>query len=136
MPEFSGSTIDHVNVAVSDVERSRDFYERALGSIGIVLVLSIPATESESGGAMCGFGYRHKPYFWIDGGGRVGTKTHIAFTVADRAAVRTFYEAALAAGGKDNGAPGIRPQYQPDYYGAFVLDPDGINVEAVCHNPE
>lgn len=135
MPEFSGSTIDHVNIAVSDVERSRNFYESVLGSIGIVLTLSIPAEETESGSAMYGFGYRHKPYFWI-GGGRVGTNTHIAFTVEDRSAVHTFYEAALAAGAKDNGAPGVRPQYHPDYYGAFVLDPDGINIEAVCHDPE
>ena len=135
MSDFSGSTIDHVNLAVSDVERSRQFYEPALGSIGIVLTLAVSAEQSGSRGAMYGFGTADKPY-WIVGEGRVGENTHVAFTVEDRAGVHAFYEAALAAGGEDNGAPGVRTMYHPDYYGAFVLDPDGINVEAVCHGPE
>ena len=90
MPDFRGSTIDHVNLAVSDVERSREFYEKALGSIGIVLCLAVPSEHSGSRGAMFGFGYEHKPYFWIVGDGRVGENTHIAFTarIAPRVAVR------------------------------------------------
>lgn len=135
MPDFSGSTVDHVNLAVSDVERSRAFYEEALGPIGIGLLLSVPAEHSGSRGAMFGFGIRPKPFFWIVGEGSVGQNTHVAFTAEDRASVRAFYEAALVAGGQDNGAPGTRTMYHPDYYGAFVLDPDGINVEAVCHGP-
>jgi catechol 2,3-dioxygenase-like lactoylglutathione lyase family enzyme len=133
MPDFSGSSIDHVNLAVSDVERSRRFYEEALGSIGITLLLTIPAEHSGSRGAMLGFGSHPKPFFWVVGEGRVGENTHVAFTVEDRAAVHAFHAAAVAAGGRDNGAPGIRTMYHPSYYGAFVLDPDGINVEAVCH---
>jgi len=85
---------------------------------------------------MYGFGTTDKPFFWIVGAGTVGENTHIAFTVDTRAAVRMFHAAALTAGGKDNGAPGIREKYHPKYYGGFVLDPDGINVEAVCHAPE
>lgn len=76
------------------------------------------------------------PFFWIGDNERVGEGTHVAFSTPDRATVDAFYEAAIAAGGRDNGAPGLRPKYHPNYYGAFVLDPDGANIEAVCHRPE
>ena len=84
----------------------------------------------------CGFGYEQKPIFWVGQREPLGTGTHVAFTCPDRATVRRFYDAALAAGGSDNGEPGLREHYHSTYYGAFVLDPDGNNVEAVCHKPE
>lgn len=133
MKEHIGSTIDHLGVAVSDAQRSRTFYEQALAPLGIVLLLEIPAAQAEAGGLLYGFGAAPKPYFWIHENERPGEGTHIAFTATSRAAVDAFYAAALAAGGKPNGAPGVRPKYHTEYYGAFVLDPDGINVEAVCH---
>jgi predicted lactoylglutathione lyase len=83
-----------------------------------------------------GFGANGKPDFWIGGEGGLNRPMHIAIAANDRAAVDSFYRAALAAGGKDNGAPGLRPHYHPNYYGAFVFDPDGHNVEAVCHAAE
>ena len=93
-------------------------------------------TPQESGGdAFAGFGDEHKPYFWIGTGNALTGRLHVAFIAKDRAAVDAFYRAAIAAGGKDHGAPGLRPHYHPNYYGAFVLDPDGHNVEAVCHRP-
>ena len=128
--------IDHVGFAVSDVERSRQFYEQALAPLGISLIMSVPADKTESGGPAHGFGSDGKPYFWIGGNERVGEGTHVAFEIESRAKVDAYYDAALAAGGKDNGAPGIRAHYHPNYYAAFVFDPDGINIEAVCHRPE
>ncbi|MBX7482002.1 VOC family protein [Qipengyuania sp. 6D47A] len=134
--------IDHLNIGVSDIERSRVFYEKALAPLGLELMLSIPPEQAEeggeqqkTGGAMCGFGRAHKPLFWIVGNAKVGEATHFAFIARSRQEVDDFYEAALAAGGTDNGAPGIR-RYHEDYYGAFVYDPDGINIEAVCNAPE
>ena len=85
---------------------------------------------------MHGFGQGHKPFFWLVADGAVGTHVHLAFIAKDRATVRRFFDVALESGGRSLLAPGLRPEYQPDYYGAFVLDPDGINVEAVCHRPE
>lgn len=133
MEKHIGSTIDHLGIAVSDARRSRAFYEPVLATLGIELLLEIPAEHAEAGGLLLGFGSRPKPYFWIHENERPGEGTHIAFTAKSRAEVDAFYEAALAAGGKDNGKPGVRPKYHEEYYGAFVLDPDGINVEAVCH---
>jgi catechol 2,3-dioxygenase-like lactoylglutathione lyase family enzyme len=127
--------LDHLGLMVSDFHRSRAFYERALAPLGIAVLMEVSKEESGSyEGA--GFGRDGKPAFWIGGGGasRSGPM-HVAFTAEDRAAVDAFHKAALAAGGQDNGAPGLRPHYHPDYYGAFVLDPDGNNVEAVCHRP-
>ena len=124
--------IDHVGLAVSDIERSRAFYEAALAPLGITLLVSV-GPEKSGGGAHLGFGKGRKPFFWISDKGRVGQGTHVAFVVEERSVVDAFYTAALAAGGKDNGAPGLRPHYHPNYYGAFVFDPDGVNVEAVCH---
>ena len=125
--------LDHVGFAVADAERSRRFYEQALAPLGISLIMSVTPEQTEAGGTAHGFGSDGKPYFWIGDNERVGEGTHVAFEAESRAIVDAFHEAALAAGGRDHGAPGLRPQYHPNYYGAFVLDPDGINVEAVCH---
>ena len=133
MPDFSASMLDHLNLGVSDVERSRSFYAAALGAIGIEELLSFGPEVTALGTKIIGYGTGRKPFFWIVDGQRVGEKTHVAFAVDSREKVRAFYEAALAAGGTDNGAPGLRPEYHDGYYGAFVLDPDGVNVEAVYH---
>ena len=120
--------IDHVSVEVADYDRSKEFYAEALGPLGYELLM-------EFDGNATGFGKQGKPDFWIIGGSPSGT-THIAFASADRATVDRFHAAALAAGGTDNGQPGLRPHYHEHYYGAFAHDPDGNNVEAVCHLPE
>jgi catechol 2,3-dioxygenase-like lactoylglutathione lyase family enzyme len=142
MSIFDASMIDHLNIGVSDADRSRDFYVKALEPLGYHLTLSIPPEGAEAGGeqakskgSLYGFGLEHKPLFWILGNSRVGTGTHIGFKAANRAQVDAFHAAALAAGGTDNGKPGLR-RYHPNYYGAFILDPDGINIEAVCHTAE
>ena len=128
--------LDHVGFAVADAERSKRFYEQALAPLGITLIMSATSDQTEAGGTAHGFGSDGKPYFWVGDNERVGEGTHVAFEADTRAKVDAFYQAALAAGGKDNGSPGIRAHYHPNYYGAFVFDPDGINVEAVCHRPE
>lgn len=126
--------IDHVGIAVSDFARSKAFYTSALAAIGYDLLLEVPTAVTGHNDA-AGFGVTPKPDFWIGAGGSDVRSVHVAFRVASRALVDAFYAAALAAGGRDNGAPGLRPYYHPDYYGAFVLDPDGHNIEAVCHEP-
>jgi catechol 2,3-dioxygenase-like lactoylglutathione lyase family enzyme len=127
-------TLDHVTLVVSDYARSRAFYEKALAPLGITRIMEF--------GQACGFGREQKPDFWIGVGPtsfqtpdqlRVITPTHIAFRAASRADVEAFHRAALEAGGKDFGAPGLRTHYHPHYYGAFVLDPDGHDIEAVFH---
>lgn len=128
--------LDHVGFAVFDAERSKRFYEQALAPLGIGLIMSVAPEQTESGGTAHGFGSDGKPYFWVGDNERVGEGTHIAFAAATRAEVDAFYEAAIAAGGQDNGRPGLRPVYHPNYYAAFVHDPDGLNIEAVCHRPE
>lgn len=128
--------IDHVGFPVSDYERSKRFYEQALAPLGYTLIMEVTADQTESGSPAAGFGANGKPDFWIGGEGGLSGILHVAITAKNRAAVDAFYQAAIAAGGKDNGAPGPRPQYHPSYYGAFALDPDGHNVEAVCHAPE
>jgi catechol 2,3-dioxygenase-like lactoylglutathione lyase family enzyme len=120
--------LDHTGFGVSDYQRSKAFYERALAPLGITLVM-------EPMGAAAGFGEGRKPYFWIEAGREPSRTVHVAFATADRATVDAFHAAALEAGGIDNGAPGVREIYHPDYYGAYVLDPDGNNIEAVCHAP-
>jgi len=126
--------LDHIGFGVSDFARSKAFYERALAPLGYRMVMEV--TPEESGGhAYAGFGDARKPYFWIGSGSVLEGRLHVAFAAKARPAVDAFYRAALAAGGEDNGAPGLRPHYHPNYYGAFVLDPDGHNVEAVCHAP-
>jgi catechol 2,3-dioxygenase-like lactoylglutathione lyase family enzyme len=125
--------IDHLGFSVSDYARARAFYEKALAPLGYVLVME--TTAQETGKPAAGFGADGKPDFWIGDEGKLDKPLHIAIVAEDRATVDAFYRAALAAGGRDNGPPGVRPQYHPNYYGAFVLDPDGHNIEAVCHTP-
>jgi catechol 2,3-dioxygenase-like lactoylglutathione lyase family enzyme len=125
--------IDHIGFPVADYARSKTFYLKALAPLGYSLVMEVQQDQNESPAA--GFGIDGKPDFWIGGEGGLNRAMHVAITAKDRAVVDDFYRAAIAAGGKDNGAPGLRPHYHPNYYGAFVLDPDGHNVEAVCHTP-
>jgi len=120
--------IDHVGIAVRDVAASRRFYESALAPLGFGVVMEVPGVPG------AGLGLPGKPSFWIRPGEPSGP-LHLAFHAADRARVDAFHAAALAAGGRDNGPPGVRAHYHPSYCGAFVLDPDGNNVEAVCHVP-
>ncbi|MET1005743.1 MAG: VOC family protein [Propionibacteriaceae bacterium] len=136
MPDRSGSRIDHLNIAVPDLEAAVSFYEPVLASIGITKMLVIPPDPSSDRPAMTGFGLADvKPYFWLIDDGHVGSNMHLAFTVETRDEVETFYRAALAAGATSLIAPEVRTDYHPDYYGGFVLDPHGINLEAVCHHP-
>ncbi len=126
--------IDHTGVTVSDFDRSKAFYTAALRPIGYRLLAEFPA--SVTGFAdVAGFGEPPKPDFWINRGSPNRPPIHVAFRVAARERVDAFYAAALAAGGKDNGPPGPRPHYHANYYGAFVLDFDGHNIEVVCHDP-
>jgi catechol 2,3-dioxygenase-like lactoylglutathione lyase family enzyme len=127
--------LDHIGFAVSDFARSRAFYAQALAPLGIAVLMEVDASVTGKD-SHAGFGEDGKPYFWIGSGAALGGSLHVAFAVSDRAMVRAFYDAALAAGGRDNGAPGLRAHYHPHYFAAFVLDPDGHNVEAVCHLPE
>ena len=126
--------IDHTGVTVSNFQASKEFYLRALVPIGYSLIREVPASVTGRNDA-AGFGVAPKPDFWIGSGSPNVPPIHIAFRVDSRALVDAFYQAAIAAGGRDNGAPGPRPHYHPNYYGAFVLDPDGHNIEAVCHGP-
>jgi catechol 2,3-dioxygenase-like lactoylglutathione lyase family enzyme len=128
--------LDHVALRVSDIERSRTFYQAALAPLGLKVLREYPPHKTDSGGTSIGFGNDMKPYFWIGDSGTPSAGFHVALDAGTRAGVDAFYQAALAAGGRDNGAPGLRPGYHPNYYGAFILDPDGINIEAVCHRPE
>jgi len=125
--------LDHIGIPVSDYATSKSFYERALAPLGIALVMEVTPEQTGSDYAG-GFGAQGKPCFWIGRDDAKG-RTHVAFVAARRADVDAFHRAALAAGGRDNGAPGLRPHYHENYYGAFVLDPDGHNIEAVCHTP-
>ena len=127
--------IDHLGLQVSNFSRALRFYKRALAPLGISVVMQVTKEES-AGSEGAGFGKNGKPSFWIGAGQRVAPGVHVAFVAETRAAVDRFFEAALAAGGVDNGAPGIRAHYHPNYYGAFVLDPEGHNIEAVCHAAE
>lgn len=117
--------IDHIGIQVTDLETSVAFYTKALAPLGYVLVMRFEQ--------FAGFGIAGKPDFWI-GTGKPTDKLHVAFRAKGRSDVRAFYDAAMAAGGTDNGAPGVRAMYHPDYYGGFVCDPDGHNIEAVCHD--
>ena len=131
----SGSRIDHLNVAVPDLAAAVAFYQPVLAAIGISKMLEFPPdARPHQPTAMTGFGLAGvKPYFWLIDGGTVGTDMHLAFTVDSRDDVVTFHRAALAAGATELHAPAVHPEYHDDYYGAFVLDPHGINLEAVCH---
>ena len=127
--------IDHVGYAVSDYERAKAAYAKALAPLGYTLIMEVPAEGNPSGAPAAGFGINGKPDFWIGGEGKLEKPLHVAILAKDRPSVDAFYRAALAAGFKDNGPPGLRPQYHHNYYAAFVLDFDGHNVEAVCHAP-
>jgi catechol 2,3-dioxygenase-like lactoylglutathione lyase family enzyme len=126
--------LDHVGFAVSDLERARKFYQQTLSPLGIMLLYDITAEQTD-GETYLGFGEDQRPYFWVGTGRRFGGNIHVAFLAETRELVDKFHAAGLKAGGKDNGAPGLRPHYHKNYYGAFVLDPDGNNIEAVCHRP-
>jgi len=125
--------IDHIGLSVSDFARARDFYRQALAPLDYALIMEF--TPPDHGIQVAGFGAGGKPDFWISDDGALNKPLHVAFSARDRATVDAFHKAALAAGGRDNGAPGLRPHYHANYYGAFVRDPDGHNIEAVCHAP-
>jgi catechol 2,3-dioxygenase-like lactoylglutathione lyase family enzyme len=125
--------IDHTGVKVSDPVRSRRFYDNALAPLGYQPLAVIPP-EHTDGAVVVGYGVPPKPDFWLAEGKPNDPVIHVAFRAKNRAEVDAFYRAALAHGGRDNGAPGPRPHYHEHYYGAFVLDPDGHNIEAVCHD--
>jgi len=120
--------IDHIGLAVSDYDKSKTFFTRALAPLGITLVMEVEG--------WAGLGKGGKAELWFGTHTQTQQPLHIAFVAENRAQVRAFHEAAIAAGGKDNGPPGVRDIYHPNYYGAFVIGPDGHNIEAVCHAPE
>ena len=134
--------IDHMGMPVSGLARATEFYAKALAPLGYGIVMEVSAAETGQGAAV-GFGppgeaqdfQTGKPSFWMGEGEPLAGHIHVAFLARSRAAVDAFYRAAIAAGGKDNGKPGLRPHYHANYYGAFVLDLDGNNIEAVCHAP-
>jgi len=123
--------LDHITFGVADFARCADFYDKALAPLGIKRVFEVSAADTGTA-PFIGYG-DDRPYFWIGGGEASTGQIHFAFTARTRDEVAAFYAAGLAAGGTDNGAPGLRPHYHPTYYGAFVLDPEGRNIEAVCH---
>ena len=127
--------IDHVGFPVSDYSKSKAFYEKALAPLGFSMIMEVTGDMTESGAPACGFGKDNNPVFWIGGEGGLTGVMHIAIVAESRAIVNAFYKESLAAGAKDNGAPGVRAHYHPNYYAAYVLDPDGHNIEAVCHMP-
>jgi catechol 2,3-dioxygenase-like lactoylglutathione lyase family enzyme len=124
--DLEDGMLDHVTIGVRDLERSKIFYDKVLRPLGIERLYA-------EGEIFAGYGARPKAFFWIGQRDAVQTSAHIAFTAGSREIVDEFHQAALAAGGIDNGAPGLRPHYHQNYYGAFILDPDGHNIEAVCH---
>jgi catechol 2,3-dioxygenase-like lactoylglutathione lyase family enzyme len=124
--------IDHTGLKVSDPANSRRFYEQALAPLGYRMLMEVPK-EFTGGLAVMGYGVPPKPDFWLAEGPANEPRLHVAFRASSKQQVDEFYAAALAAGGKDNGPPGPRPHYHERYYGAFVLDPDGHNIEAVFH---
>lgn len=126
--------IDHVTFGVTDFARSARFYDQAFAPLGVTRLFDVPL-EHTGGVKVAGYG-DDRPWFWLAEENATKGMLHIALQAKDRAGVDAFHAAALDAGGTDNGAPGLRPHYHKDYYGAFVLDPDGHNIEAVCHLPE
>lgn len=124
------SSLDHIGFAVSDYRKSHAFYTAALAPLGITPMMEFDTPE----GKVAGFGDA-EAFFWV-GDGKQNGQLHIAFRAASRAEVDAFHAAAMAAGARDNGGPGLRPHYHPNYYAAFVFDLDGHNIEAVCHAPE
>jgi catechol 2,3-dioxygenase-like lactoylglutathione lyase family enzyme len=128
------SSIDHTSLSVSDFAAARAFYSAALMPLGISVLRELPKSMT-SNVDIAGLGSNGKPFFWLADAGKTSPRVHLAFAAASRAEVDAFYKAAISAGAKDNGPPGVRPQYHPNYYGAFVVDADGHNIEAVCHTP-
>ncbi|HET7282590.1 MAG TPA: VOC family protein [Sphingomicrobium sp.] len=128
--------IDHLGIAVSDIAKSRKFYEAALGALGMSVQMEVGPDRSGDGSSALGFGGPGEKIFWIADGEKVGEGTHVAFRADDHRQVDQFHAAGLAAGGRDNGKPGPRPNYGPNYYAAFLCDPDGANIEAVCYAEE
>lgn len=126
--------IDHTGINISNFDKSKNFYTKALAPLGYQLLKEFDASVTGFI-SLAGFGIDGEPDFWITQGEVNTPRIHIAFRAETREMVQAFYTAALKAGGRDNGAPGLRPNYHPDYYAAFVLDPDGHNIEAVCHIP-
>jgi catechol 2,3-dioxygenase-like lactoylglutathione lyase family enzyme len=126
--------IDHTGINVSNFEKSKEFYANSLAPLGYQLVKEFDASDTGFT-SVAGFGIDGKPDFWILQGEVNTPRVHVAFHAETREMVHAFYEAALEVGGRDHGAPGLRTHYHPDYYGAFILDPDGHNIEAVCHRP-
>lgn len=124
--------IDHVGISVADYDSAKEFYENLLSILGAKLFMEVAPPDHTS--RACGFATLQGS-FWIADEGKTTPHTHIAFTAPNRAAVDTFYHKAIELGATDNGAPGLRPEYHEHYYGAFVLDADGHNLEAVCHQP-
>jgi catechol 2,3-dioxygenase-like lactoylglutathione lyase family enzyme len=129
--------IDHIGIQVLDYEKSKAFYLQALGPLGYALIMELSREQHAQlpSPKICGVGEKGKPDFWISGTTQAPPGQHLAFRADNRAAVDAFYKAAVAAGGKPNGEPGIRAHYHPNYYGAFVIDLNGHNLEAVCHEP-
>ena len=125
--------IDHMGIPTARYTAARPFYDAVFAALGGGMRHKVPMYHT-GGMHVMGFG-RHKPGFWLNEGTTASEPQHVAFAARNRAEVDASYTAALAAGGRDNGKPGLRPQYHPDYHGAFVPDPDGNNIEAVCHDP-
>lgn len=126
--------IDHLGITVHDHAASKRFYTAALAPLNIGVMMEVPQSVSGGPSDYTGFGSNNKPYFWIGEGGAPASM-HLCFVAETRAQVDAFYSAAIKAGAKDNGKPGIREHYHPNYYGAFVIDLNGVNLEAVCHKP-
>lgn len=124
--------IDHIEIPVTDPDAARDFYEAALAPLGVACIVTVPADRSASGTPRHGLGHSGYPRLWLHGEAPAPGGLHIAFAAPDRATVDAFHAAPLAAGGRDNGAPGIRARYHPHYYAAYVLDGDGNNIELAC----
>lgn len=130
--------IDHLSTYATDYEKTRAFFTHAFATLGISKQTEFVAqwnTEFPDQ-RMCAFGPAGKPVFWVIESKVAFTPRHVAFQADDRNQVDAFYHAALAHHGTDNGPPGLRPMYHPDYYAAFLIDPDGNNIEAVCHKAE
>lgn len=128
--------IDHMGISVSDYPAAKVFYDAIMPTLGAARVMEVTAEQTGGTYEGAGYGVNGKPSFWIGIGGALSGRLHVAFVAPNRAAVDAFYDTAMRAGAKDNGPPGIREHYHPNYYAAFVLDPDGHNIEAVCHRPE
>jgi catechol 2,3-dioxygenase-like lactoylglutathione lyase family enzyme len=134
MNDFVGSAVDHLGIGVSDIVQAQAFYEPVLKPLGIVLVMSIESDPPSSKPRRLGFGSGGKPYLWLHEASAPSHGVHIALIAPSREAVNVFHANGIAAGGKDNGAPGIRPHYHPTYYAAYVIAPNGVNLEAVCQS--